>query len=107
MPCRLGRGYSVRQSMDHDVAARRQAERLGGGEVVGARIGNMQGEMEAAVGIAAIDIVATFRRPAVALPPLVSHRVAAQVDAVGAHRRSALDELERAYRKSTRLNSRH
>lgn len=56
----------------------------GGGEIGFRRIGDVQGQMEAALRIAPVDDIAAFRRPTVALLSLVADGRKAQCRAIGA-----------------------
>jgi hypothetical protein len=73
---------AIRQSVDVDVAARRDAASCRASPILRVGIGDVNGTVELAVGISAIKDVDAFRRSMVALLSLWANRVASQSDLV-------------------------
>ena len=67
-------------------------------EVGGAGVGDVQGQVVLAVGVAPVDGVPAFGRAAVAFTLLVAERVAAEGDAVGADHRLAGEQVHDSLR---------
>ena len=86
--------FAVGQAVDHDSSAGGDAEFQGAGAVLGVGVGDVQGFVVVALGVAGVDGVVALGGEAVAFTLLGGQAALAEGDLVGADDRACGEELE-------------
>ena len=79
---------AVQNTVDHDIAAGRDAARLGKGDIIGIGVRNMKAEMGDGVFVSPVDFIGAFGGPFVAFVGFVAFGVATHGDGVSADGRT-------------------